>query len=92
MNNKRQIEIFSAGCPLCKETINMVNQMACASCEVHILDMNKQAAAKRANELGVKSVPAVAINGQLADCCTGQGINETTLRKAGIGVETPEDV
>ena len=29
MSDKRQIEIFSAGCPVCKETIDLVNRMAC---------------------------------------------------------------
>ena len=27
---KRQIEVFSAGCEACKETINLINQIACA--------------------------------------------------------------
>ena len=64
MNTKRQIEIFSAGCPLCQDTIDLVNKLACASCEIKILDMNKKETTKRAKDLGVKSVPAVAINGK----------------------------
>ena len=28
MVNKRQIEIFSAGCPVCQEAVELVNQMA----------------------------------------------------------------
>lgn len=40
MTSKRKIEIFSAGCPVCQETIDMVNRIACPSCEVSILDMN----------------------------------------------------
>lgn len=85
MNALRKIEIFSAGCPVCEETINLVNQIACPSCEITILDMNESSVSKRATDLGIKSVPAVAINGKLADCCAGRGVNEESLRAAGVG-------
>lgn len=85
MNAKRKIEVFSAGCPVCEETIAMVRQIACASCEVMVLDMNDREVVARARRLGIHSVPAVAINGHLADCCAGRGPDEKTLRAAGIG-------
>ena len=85
MAAKRQIEIFSAGCSVCQETIDLVNEMACPSCEISILDMQDQAVADRARTLGIKSVPAVAIDGQLADCCAGRGVNKDTLRQSSIG-------
>jgi glutaredoxin 3 len=86
MSEKRQIEIFSAGCPVCQDTIDLVKRMACASCEISVLDMNDKEVAARAADLGIRSVPAVAINGKLADCCTGRGVDENVLRTAGIGV------
>ncbi|MBI3570963.1 MAG: thioredoxin family protein [Gammaproteobacteria bacterium] len=85
MNAKRQIEVFSAGCPVCEETIAMVRQIACSSCEVAVRDMNDREVAARAKRLGIRSVPAVAINGELADCCAGRGPDEKTLRAAGLG-------
>lgn len=85
MNVKRKIEVFSAGCPACKETIELVNRVACSSCEVSVLDMNDSKIADRAKALGIHNVPAVVINGQLADCCTGRGPEEATLRAAGLG-------
>ena len=89
MNNKRKIEIFSAGCPACEETINLVNRIACASCDVTVLDMKDTAVAGRAKTLGVQRVPAVVIDGKLADCCTGQTISEAALRAEGIGQPRP---
>jgi glutaredoxin 3 len=83
--SKRTVEVFSAGCPACEDTINLVNQIACPSCEVSILDMNDAAVSSRAKGLGVRSVPAVVIDGKLADCCTGRGPDEATLRTAGLG-------
>lgn len=85
MSAKRKIEIFSAGCPVCEETIELVNRMACPSCEVSILDTNDGTVAQRAKGLGIRSVPAVVIDGKLADCCAGRGPDEATLRAAGLG-------
>ncbi|MCO6414008.1 MAG: thioredoxin family protein [Thiogranum sp.] len=85
MSEKRQIEIYSAGCPVCQDTIELVKRMACASCEISVLDMHDTEVAARSAELGVRSVPAVAVNGKLAECCAGRGVDENTLRAAGIG-------
>lgn len=85
MKAKRKIEVFSAGCPVCQETIDLVNRIACPSCEISVLEMSNAEVAKRAKKLGVRSVPAVAIDGKLASCCEGQGPTEKTLRSAGIG-------
>ncbi len=89
MSAKRKIEIFSAGCPACEETIRMVNQIACPSCDVEVLDMHQQETAARAKEYGIKSVPAVVIDGKLADCCAGRGVDEATIRAAGADVPLP---
>lgn len=85
METIRKVEIFSAGCPMCEETIALVNKIACSSCEVTVLDSNKPDVAVRAKRLGIRSIPAVVINGQLADCCAGRGPDEKTLRSAGLG-------
>jgi len=85
MSNKRTVEVFSAGCPVCQETMDLINSIACPSCEVSVLDMNDKAIATRAKQLGIRSVPAVVIDGALADCCAGRGPQEATLRAAGVG-------
>ena len=85
MIQKRQIEIFSAGCPACDETVKLVQSITCPSCEVTVLDMHDAAVAGRANGLGIRSVPAVVVDGQFADCCAGRGPDEWMLRAARIG-------
>ena len=85
MNRKRTIEIFSAGCPACEEAVELVNRVACPSCEVTVLDMRHPDGASRAKRLGIRSVPAVVIDGRLTDCCAGRGPDEQTLRAAGLG-------
>jgi glutaredoxin 3 len=85
MNGKRTIEIFRAGCPACEEAVELVGRVACPSCDVTVLDIKHPDVASRAKRLGVRSVPAIVIDGRLADCCTGGGPNEHTLRAAGLG-------
>jgi glutaredoxin len=63
----------------------MVKRNACQSCEITVLDMNNSNVADRAKQLGVRSVPAVVIDGKLADCCSGRGPEEATLKAAGLG-------
>ena len=67
----KKIEVFSAGCSTCKETIEMVKRLA-----------GKQEVASRAKAYGVRSVPAVVIDGKLASCCAGRGPEEQVLKSA----------
>ncbi len=83
--SKRVIEIFSAGCGACGDAVELVNNMVCHSCEVSVLSMQDPSVSARAKTLGIRSVPAIVIDGKLADCCTGRGVDEATLRAAGLG-------
>ncbi len=83
--NQKKIEVFSAGCCLCDETVELVRNMACPSCAVEILDMRKAEVAERAKQLGVARVPAVVIDGKLVSCCAGTGPDKDELGKAGLG-------
>ena len=83
---KRKVEVFSAGCPCCEEAVKLVKSIACPSCEVTVLDMrNDRGAQAKAKEYGVKRVPAVVVNGKLAECCVSGGIDADTLRALGLG-------
>jgi len=86
MATKGKIEVFSAGCPACQDAVALVQRVACPSCDMSVLDMNDPMVASRAKSLGIRSVPAVVIDGKLADCCAGRGSEEATLRAAGLGV------
>jgi len=85
MAAKRKIEVYSAGCAVCEEVIDMVKRTAGPSDEVIVHDMKDTNIAKRAKSLGINSVPSVVINGELADCCSGRGVDEQVLRAAGLG-------
>lgn len=81
----RKVEIFSAGCAACKDAVELVKRISSPSCAVTVLDMHDRKVAQRARSLGIRSVPAVMVDGKLASCCASRGPNEAELRAAGIG-------
>lgn len=84
--SKRVVEVFSAGCPVCDEAVQLVKGLVCPSCDLRILDMRSDKAAQaKAREYGIKKVPAVVVNGKLADCCHG-GVDPQILRALGVGI------
>ncbi|MEX0599878.1 MAG: thioredoxin family protein [Rhodothermales bacterium] len=85
MSQTRTVEIFTAGCPICDQTVDMVRRIACDSCDIDVLNLSDEAVARRAAALGIRSVPAVVIDGELAGCCDGRGVSEEALLDAGIG-------
>lgn len=86
MANKRKIKVFTTGCSSCDGVVSMVQEIACPSCEVEVVDVREEEGARRAEELGIHSAPAVAIDGRLAGCCTTDGsVSEEALRAEGVG-------
>ena len=81
----RKIEVFTAGCSLCVGAIQLVQDLACPSCSVEVLDMKEEATQEKAKAYGVARVPAVAVDGALADCCQAGVIDVDALRALGIG-------
>lgn len=86
---KSLVEVFTAGCSVCDETVKQVKDLACDNCEVVVYDLNKGCATNecqdKAKAYGVKVVPAVAIDGKLVECCKTNGIDIEALKVAGLG-------
>ena len=82
MNARKKIEVFSAGCSTCKETIELVKRIAGSSHEIVIQDMHQSEVASKAKHYGVRSVPAIVVDGKLAGCCAARGPDEHVLRSA----------
>lgn len=79
---KHRIEIYSAGCKTCREAIATVCNLAGFEHEVVVHDMHQDHIAKRAAELGIRSLPAVVIDGKLAGCGADGGIDEYAIHEA----------
>ena len=86
---KRQVEIFTANCPVCDPVVKMIKELACDTCEVTTYDLVKQCEDKicleKIDEYGIRKVPAVIVNGELMDCCRDSAITEAKLVEVGIG-------
>lgn len=87
---KRLVEVFTAGCPLCDETVKLIKELACQKCEVHIYDLREGCATnecrEKATQYGIHRVPAVVVDGKLAECCSSQQpVSRETLVATGIG-------
>jgi glutaredoxin len=68
---KHKIEIFSAGCATCKETIEAVKKLAGSEHDVHVHDMHQHETASRAKQHGIRSLPAVVIDGGMSGSQSG---------------------
>lgn len=82
---KRRVEVFTAGCPVCEPAVNMVEDLACPDCEVTVYQLQERGADK-ATEYGIKTVPAVVVDGRVVSCCDNRGPSDAELHAAGIGV------
>jgi len=93
---KRQVEVFTAGCPVCESAVRLVEELACPDCEVTVHDLRQPegpgftaspqpSAREKAAEYGIKTIPAVVVDGRLVSCCENTGPNRDALSAAGIG-------
>lgn len=86
---KRKVEIFTAGCPVCEPVVQEIKTLACSSCEITVYDLSDSNAGsehmQKVKEYNITSLPAVAVNGKLLTCCTGKGVQREELINAGIG-------
>ena len=78
---RHTIEVFSAGCPTCREGIRVVQELAAKDHDVRVHDVHAdRAAQQRAKELGIHRVPAAVVNGTLAPCCQSRPVNPAVIR------------
>jgi glutaredoxin len=77
-SGRRKVEVFSAGCALCQEVIDVVKREV-GSSRVIVHNMMDARSLARAKELGIRSVPAVVIDGKLASNAGG-GVDIQALK------------
>lgn len=86
---KRKVEVFTSGCFLCEETVSLVKELACPSCEVSIYNLaepcDSEECIEKAKKYGVTSVPTVVIDGKVTECCQRGKLDREALIKAGLG-------
>ncbi len=66
MPDKRKIEVFTAGCPLCDETLTLVTQaVAACGCEVVERRCSGTECCDEAKRYGVRAMPTVVVDGAI---------------------------
>ena len=64
---KHKIEIFSADCPLCKDTIRMVKQSKCCkTSEIVVHKCSGDECCNPAKNYKIRTVPSIVVDGYLA--------------------------
>jgi hypothetical protein len=81
---KRKVEVFTAGCPVCTDLVDLVKATACPDCEVTIYHLNQGQGVEEAKRYGVTAVPSVVVEGRLLECCRRAPITKEDLEAAGI--------
>jgi hypothetical protein len=84
MTDKRRVEVFSAGCALCEEVVDAVRREAGPFCEVVVRNMLDSRVLARAAKFGIRSVPAVVIDGKLVSGSDASAVIQA-LKVAGLG-------
>jgi len=80
-STRHTIEVFSAGCSVCDEATKVVREIAGASHELKVHDLRTDHAAQtRAKQLGIHRVPAVVVNGHVAQCCHQTPVDASVIR------------
>jgi len=86
---KRKVEVFTSECYLCEDTVKLVKELACPSCEVVVYNLADPCESKecldKAKEYGISAVPTVVVDGKIADCCAKGKPTREALLTAGVG-------
>ncbi len=61
-----KIEIFTADCPLCRDTLKIIREAACSECEVIERRCSGDECCDPAREYGIRAVPTVVVDGKIA--------------------------
>ncbi len=67
MSQHHTIEIFSAGCPLCKHITSEIEIGKCQGCKQIVYDINNmtEEVKSKMKEYGIKAVPTTIIDGEI---------------------------
>lgn len=86
---KRTVEVFTSGCFLCDETVDLVKELACPNCDVKVYNLaepcESRECVEKAKEYGINSVPAVVVDGSIVECCQRGKPDRGAFIAAGIG-------
>ncbi len=64
------IEIFTSGCYLCRETVEIVEKAKCADCKMTEYNLSERCETEiclaKAKKYGIKATPTIVVDGKIA--------------------------
>lgn len=60
-----KIEVFTADCPLCNDTLKIIKQVSCPECEVIERRCSGEVCCEPAKGYGIKAVPTIVVDGKI---------------------------
>ncbi len=82
---KKQVEIFTAGCPVCEPVVQLVKDTAGVNCDITIHNLSEDHNDAIRKKYALTRLPSVAVDGKLIDCFKNSAITKEDLIGAGIG-------
>jgi hypothetical protein len=65
-----KIEVFTASCPICKETLELIDRVKCGKCTLIEYNLFERCEDKicleKARKYGIRAVPTMVVNGKIA--------------------------
>lgn len=61
----KRIEVFTADCPLCKDTLELIKKEACSECEIIERRCSGDECCEPAKSYGIRAVPTVVADGKI---------------------------
>lgn len=61
----KRIEVFTADCPLCKDTLELIKKEACSECEVVEHRCSGDECCQPAKNYNIKAVPTIVVDGKI---------------------------
>ena len=81
-----KIEVFTAGCKFCSSVESQVREVVTDQHEVVVYNLGVSDTyndySKKAETYGIKSLPAVVVEGNLLSCCKQDGFRKEQLAAA----------
>ncbi len=68
-SKSKEIEVFTAGCYICSETLEIIKEAKCEECTVTERNINEACECgciEKAKEYGIRTIPTIVIDGKIA--------------------------
>jgi hypothetical protein len=59
------IQVFTGGCELCRQTVDIVELGKCKDCQMHVMPVDAKESRVLVKRYGINGVPSIVIDGRI---------------------------